>query len=116
MKEEFLEFVKKLMANDPTYSDSIITDNVKMYMNALENGDTMADKPLITDNGKVIIKYMKTLTVPMKSADIAVGMGMASRSVSGTMRKLVSDGFVEKIGDKSALYIITTKGKELEID
>ena len=51
MKEEFLEFVKKLMANDPTYSDSIITDNVKMYMNALENGDTMADKPLITDNG-----------------------------------------------------------------
>ena len=101
MKEEFLEFVKKLMANDPTYSDSIITDNVKMYMNALENGDAIADKPLITDNGKVIIKYMKTLTVPMKS---------------GTMRKLVSDGFVEKIGDKSALYIITTKGKELEID
>ena len=32
------------------------------------------------------------------------------------MRKLVTDGFGEKIGDKSALYIITTKGKELEID
>ena len=43
-------------------------------------------------------------------------LSSSSRSVSGTMRKLVSDGFVEKIGDKSALYIITTKGKELEID
>ena len=116
MKDEFLEFVKKLMDYDPDYTNSIKTDNAVLYMDALEKGDASIDKPLITEKGKTVLKYMKTLSVPMKSTDIATNMGISSKSVTGTIKKLVSDGFVEKIGDKSALYIITTKGKELDID
>ena len=33
--------------------------------------------------------------------------------VSGSIRKLVADGFVEKLGDEPVIYGITEKGKKL---
>ena len=48
-----------------------------------------------------------------KAKDIADGIGISSRTVSGAMRKLVTDGFVEKeIGPRSCIYAITEKGKK----
>ena len=43
-------------------------------------------------------------------------MGVSSRSVSGAIRKLVNDGFVEKVSTDPVLYSITTKGIEVTID
>jgi predicted transcriptional regulator len=43
-------------------------------------------------------------------------MGLGSRSVSGAMRKLVSDGFCEKIGQDPVVYTITEKGKKFIIE
>ena len=50
-----------------------------------------------------------------KAKDIAEGLFISSRTVSGAMRKLVSDGFVEKVGQDPVIYTITEKGKEIEI-
>lgn len=36
---------------------------------------------------------------------------MPSRSVSGSMKKLITEGFVEKIGSDPVAYAITEKGK-----
>ena len=47
---------------------------------------------------------------------IAEGMGVSSRSVSGAIRKLVNDGFVEKVSTDPVLYSITAKGIEVTID
>ena len=41
------------------------------------------------------------------------GMFIASKSVSGAMRKLVTDGYVEKIGQNPVVYMITEKGKNV---
>jgi hypothetical protein len=35
--------------------------------------------------------------------------------VSGAMRKLVTDEFVEKVGQDPVIYTLTQKGKEIEI-
>jgi predicted transcriptional regulator len=43
-------------------------------------------------------------------------MFINSRTVSGAMRKLVTDGFVEKIGENPVIYSITEKGKNIEIN
>ena len=72
---------------------------------------------MFTDNGKVILKYLQDNPdiTSAKAKDIGEGLFISSRAVSGAMRKLVSDGFVEKIGQDPVLYSITEKGKTVEI-
>lgn len=107
MKQDFINFVKALMAAAPEVT---ITDEAKAYWEAIQ---TEADnKPEITDNGKMILKYLQSAPVkPYKSKDIAEELFVSSRTVSGSIRKLVNDGFVEKIGTDPVLYNITEKGK-----
>ena len=52
----------------------------------------------------------------MKAKEIAEGMFMGSRAVSGAMRKLVADGFVDKVGQDPVMYILTEKGKNIKIE
>ena len=51
-----------------------------------------------------------------KAKDIAERMGISSRGVSGAMRKLVSDGFCEKIGENPIVYKLTEKGKNFNLN
>ena len=50
-----------------------------------------------------------------KAKDIAEGLFISSRGVSGAMRKLVTDGYVEKVGQDPVIYSLTEKGKIVEI-
>ena len=80
-------------------------------------GKEEADKPMFTDNGKIILKYLQDNPdiTSAKAKDIGEGLFISSRAVSGAIRKLVNDGFVEKIGQDPVLYSITEKGKTIEI-
>jgi predicted transcriptional regulator len=51
-----------------------------------------------------------------KARDIAEEMFISSRAVSGAMRKLVTDGFVEKIGKEPVVYTLTDTGKNIVIE
>ncbi len=51
-----------------------------------------------------------------KAKDIAEGLMMSSRRVSGSIRKLVTDGYVEKIGQDPVIYALTEKGKNKIIE
>lgn len=115
MKQEFIEFLNALMAAAPEVAENMMTDNVKAYIDALM--DTKNDKPVITDNGKVILDYMQKSDMPMlKARDIAEGLFIQSRAVSGALRKLVTDGFCEKVGQDPVVYALTEKGKNFKID
>ena len=52
----------------------------------------------------------------LKAKDIAEAIAVSSRQVSGAMRKLVIDGYVEKIGQDPIVYAITDKGRSLSIE
>ena len=112
-KQEFLDFIEKLMDAAPQVE---ITEGAKIYLKALRNKEEI-EKPMFTENGKLVLQYMKNnLDTPLfKAKDIAEGLFISSRTVSGAMRKLVSDGFVEKVGQDPVIYTITEKGKEIEI-
>lgn len=112
MKQEFINFVKALMEAAPHIT---MSENVEAYWNSLT---AAADnKPEITENGKTVLKYLQGSTeITHKSRDIAEGLFVSSRMVSGSLRKLVNDGFVEKIGDSPAIYSLTEKGKEYKIE
>ena len=116
MKQEFIDFLNALMAAAPNIVEEKMTPNIQAYIGTLNEGG--AEKPVITDNGKVILKYLQENTdkVTYKARDIADGLYISSRGVSGSLRKLVSDGFVEKIGTNPAIYSITEKGKNFIIE
>lgn len=62
----------------------------------------------LTENGTKILTFMKEkqndFSNRFKAKDIAEGLFMSSRSVSGAMRKLVTDGYVTKEAGNPIVY------------
>ena len=112
-KDEFIKYVEDLI--DGNHYE--MSENVRLYLEALK-GKVEEDKPIFTDNGKLILQYLKNhQETPMwKARDIAEGLFISSRAVSGAMRKLVSDGFVEKVGQDPVMYALTDAGRNIKID
>ena len=111
-KDEFIKYVEDLI--DGNHYE--MSENVRLYWEALK-GKVEEDKPILTDNGKLILQYLKDhQETPMwKARDIAEGLFISSRAVSGAIRKLVTDGFVEKVGQEPVIYSLTENGKNIEI-
>lgn len=120
-KQKFIEVIQKeIFDRDDIYCENYPHDweDLKAYWEAFK-GKEEAEKPMFTDNGKLILKYMQehVTDMPMgKAKDIGEGLFISSRAVSGAIRKLVTDGFVEKIGQDPVVYALTEKGKEIEIN
>ena len=117
-KEKFIELVEagfnaiNIDLNDPDQADAMA------YWEAFK-GKKENEKPEFTDNGKLILKYLQdhATDIPMaKAKDIGEGLFVSSRVVSGAIRKLVTDGYVEKIGQDPTVYAITEKGKEVKFE
>ena len=110
-----MDFLNALMEAAPDVAEKLMTENVKAYIEALT--DKKNEKPILTDNGKLVLKYLQNAEPGIyKAKDIADGLFVSSRNVSGAMRKLVTDGFVEKVGESPVLYTLTEKGKEFKIE
>ena len=116
-KQEFIKFIEEIMDAADIHEHNM-PENVKLYWDAFRGANEDGEKPLFTDNGKLIMKYLQELPVGtpmMKAKEIAEGMFISSRAVSGAMRKLVTDGFVEKIGQDPVMYALTDAGRNIKI-
>ena len=112
-KSEFIEYLENKFFS----VEKEIPEDIVNYWEAFKGKDA-ANKPILTDNGKLILRYLQEhLDREMvKAKEIAEGMIVSSRTVSGAIRKLVEDGFVEKIGQNPVTYCLTEKGKNFNID
>ena len=113
-KQEFVEYVKDLMDEAPHIE---MSDDARLYWEAFCGANDI-EKPMFTDNGKLILRYMQDNQQEgmWKARDIAEGLFISSRAVSGAMRKLVADGFVEKVGQDPVVYSLAEKGKNIKIE
>ena len=114
-KQKFIECVEEALFSKIDLNE--LDPDIVAYWEALK-GANDAEKPMFTDNGKLVMEYLKTLpegSPALKARDIAEALFVSSRTVSGAMRKLVTDGFVEKIGQDPVMYSLTEKGKNIEI-
>ncbi len=105
------------MNENPTRTKELMTDNIITYLNILK--DSKDAKPVLTQNGAPILKFLQENqnTKMWKAKDIAEGLNRPSaRGISGTMRKLVNDGFCEAIGKAPVIYMLTEKGKNYKIE
>ena len=117
IKDEFLDFLDALMTANPELTAKLKTENVAAYIDTIRNGGDPA-KETMTKNGLAVLTYLQSITTPLKSKDIALGMGVGAKSVTGTLRKLSTDGYVEKVASPgaSAVYLITDKGKNFKLN
>ena len=115
-KSKFIEAIEDAFFSKVDINE--LDPDIVSYWNALK-GTNDGDKPTFTDNGKLIMKYLQGLPADapmMKAKEIAEGMFVSSRAVSGAMRKLVTDGFVEKVGQDPVMYALTDAGRNIKIE
>ena len=121
-KELFVMMVEAFLEKgtvEGTLSTSQL-DEAIAYFNAFKSTqDKKADKPQFTDNGKLILKAMienNGERANMFSAkQIAEYAFITSRQVSGAIRKLVTDGYCEKVGQDPIIYSLTDLGKQIDV-
>ena len=120
-KEAFIKMVESLI--DPLDINELKEDDeTKMaidFFQELKENKASTPKPEITENGAKILSYMQEnyqkYNNVFKAKEIGEGLFVSSRSVSGSMKKLITEGFVEKIGSDPVAYSITDKGKDKDL-
>lgn len=97
-----------------------LSEDALAYFEAFKGNTKEKEKPLFTENGKLVFTYMRENKEVnnnlFKAKEIGEGLGITSRTASGAMRKLVTDGFVSKVGDSPAIYSLSEKADTVELD
>lgn len=114
-KEKFFEEVEEII-NSGIYgfSNSALQglEELKNKTNKSTNG--------FTENGKKILQYMQEHNEEnnnlFKAKDIGEGLFVSGRSVSGSIRKLITDGYVVKTNLSPVTYSLTDLGKNYQFD
>lgn len=113
-REAFIEEVKSLLAHGYELSP-----DAQIFFLSLQNGNDK-EKKRFTENGRLILRYMQENVSStgnlFKAKDIGEGLGISSRTVSGAIRKLVTDAFVEKLDGSPITYSLTSAGTEINLD
>ena len=117
-KEIFIEKIDQLLNDCPDFfGQDEEADKALAYFESLKKDK--GHSKVITENGIKILQFMKencdARNNIFKAAEIGEGLFMSGRSVSGSMRKLVSDGYVVKEGKDPVCYSITESGKSFEL-
>lgn len=121
-KEKFIDEVKTLMEQALSCQEMPfegLTPDALDFWNGL-NATGDSERPAFTENGKLVLGYMQdnkdTYNNLFKAKDIGEGLGISSRTASGAARKLVTDGYIEKVGKDPVVYSLTQKGIEVNFE
>ena len=100
-KEKFIKMVEELISKIDV---SEYPDEMRYFESLKED----KSEGWLTDNGQKILSFMQESKEKynnlFKAKDIAEGIGTSSKAVSGSMRKLVKDGYVNKVGKEPVIY------------
>lgn len=112
--ESFIKFFDELIEE----TNATMPEDVEEFYEILKSSaKDQQDKPAFTEMGLIILDYLKNCEqTSLKARDIAEGVTLPSRKVSGAMRKLVTDGYVEKFGQNPVIYTLTEKGKNFNLN
>lgn len=117
-------FIKELQIiindlHEGTKIEDYLSSDALDFWNGLNAGDNDS-KPQFTANGKLILGYMQqnkdAYNNLFKAKDIGEGLGISTRTASGAMRKLVTDSWIEKVGQDPIIYSLTEKGINVNVN
>ena len=115
-KEIFInEIQNQLNSNKITLSHDALE-----FFNALVASNTGVKETTFTENGKRVLTFMQenktTYSNMFTAKSIAEGLAISSHGSSGALRKLVNDGYVEKIEGSPVTYLLSTMGEKVKFD
>lgn len=112
---KYLDIFERIKADYGIEEDNENARELEEFLRA--QGASAATRPAFTEMGLEILSYMQSgHEKNNKAKDIAEGMEMPSKKVSGAMRKLVTDGYVEKYGQSPVIYSLSEKGINFDIE
>lgn len=126
-KEAFIKIIQKeIFDNDDVYGENYEQEFplAVAFWEDFKNGK-VKNSGAMTENGKKLLSWMQenvdTMTNLFTSKEAAEALFTSGRSIAGSMRKLVNDGYVEKAGgydfNKTPItYSLTEKGKTYNFD
>jgi predicted transcriptional regulator len=122
-KEKFINFIQsEIFEREDIYMGQCGKDweDIKNFWSQFLNDKKNSSNSEMTENGSKILKYMQSnedkYNNLFTSKEIGEGLFMSSRSVSGSMRKIIANGFVEKVGKDPVTYSLTDEGRNKQID
>lgn len=114
-KELFIEYAEEALKHI-AFESNEDEEKVMNYLNSLKTTKSVE----ITEKGAEILQYMQntheTCNNTFTAKYIGEGIDKSSRIVSGSLKKLVNDGFVNKLGGSPVSYAISAKGIEYQFD
>lgn len=117
-KEKFIDEVKTAIYDTGNDIEEWFSPEALEFWKALQLTDEKQMK--FTENGKKILIFMQEhkdeFDNLFKAKDIGERIEISSRAVSGAIRKLVNDGYVEKIGQNPVIYTLTTLGTDTKVE
>lgn len=120
-KETFIEIVQTVIFDSGktfNFSDKELNDALEFF-EEFKNNKTKISKNM-TENGKKLLSWMQknvdTMANLFTSKEAAEALFTSGRSIAGSMRKLVNDGYVEKTGKDPVQYSLTEAGKNYQFD
>lgn len=113
-REQFIKEIEEILKNQKIK----LSEQANKYFELLKNGKQSLGG--ITENGKAILQYCQANwqynNNIFTSKNISDGIQIPARSVSGSIRKLVADGYIQKINSSPVSYSITEHGKEFSLE
>lgn len=117
-RDAFIQVVETVLSKPEfinSFSQEIRTNAVDFWKEFLNNKPKESSVD-VTENGIKILMWMsvnkESLSNVFTSREVAEGLFTSGRSVSGAMRKLTSDGYVQKVGQNPVQYSLTEQGKQ----
>ena len=121
-KEAFIKIIQKeIFDNDDIYGENYEQEFplAMAFWEDFKNGK-IKNSGAMTENGKKLLSWMQenidTMTNLFTSKEAAEALFTSGRSIAGSMRKLVADGYVEKTGKDPVQYSLTEAGKNYQFD
>ena len=121
-KEAFIKIIQKeIFDNDDIYGENYEQEFplAMAFWEDFKNGKSKSSEKM-TENGAKFLSWMQENIDKMSniftSKEMAEALFTSGRSVAGSMRKLIKDGYVEKIGKDPVQYSLTEAGKSYQFE
>lgn len=109
-KQKFIQMVEQLIEGNMPDLVGVHDEGLEYFKTLKESKDKSTSG--ITENGQRILTYMRGQEgVSFKAAQIAEGLFVSPRAVTGAVRKLITDGYVTKDNSTGSItYSLTETG------
>ena len=121
-REAFIKIIDYLFEEESLHLDEAFEEEwplAKEFFNDFKNGK-VKNSGAMTENGKKLLTWMQENEEKMSnvftSKEAAEVLFTSGRSIAGSMRKLVADEYVSKVGKDPIQYSLTEAGRNYKFE